>query len=225
MRENTRSPGAPPDPASVLFNAYHRRILELLLPRPMQSLHVRAIARATGIPVGSLHRELKLLAGAGLLRRTRIGNQVHYQVDPACPIHDSLSTLFEKLVPPRAHVAETPATYAAQPVRRPVSQSALERLDISSNALASLCRRHHVRKLSFFGSVTREDFRPDSDVDVLVEFSARHSATLTDLVELRDALSRLFGGRRVDVATPAVMSNPYRRQTIERDLQIAYAGG
>jgi len=58
----------PKSPAEVLFSAYHRRILALVLLRPEQSFHVRAIARLAGVPAGSLHRELKLLAESGLLR-------------------------------------------------------------------------------------------------------------------------------------------------------------
>ena len=71
--------------------------------------------------------------------------------------------------------------------------------------------------------MTREDFKPQSDVDVLVEFDPERVASLTDMVELRDRLSRLFGGRRVDIATRAIMKNPHRREAIQKDLQIAYA--
>jgi predicted nucleotidyltransferase len=216
---------------------YHRRILDLLLLRPAQSLHVREIARLTRIPTGSLHRELKLLADAGLLRSNRVGNQVHYQADSACVVFKELTATFRKLAMPRAYpnplgeilnVAEPAAAYAqsssaldAAPI--PGAPPALRRLNVPQSALAALCRRNHVQQLSFFGSITREDFKPESDVDVLAEFDPRHSATLTDLVSLGDQLSALFGGRKVDVATRAILNNPFRRNSIQKDLQIAYA--
>jgi hypothetical protein len=57
---------------------------------------VRQISRLSGVPAGSLHRELKLLAEAGLLTRTVSGNQVCYQADRACPIYDELASIFRK---------------------------------------------------------------------------------------------------------------------------------
>ncbi len=48
------------------------------------------------------------------------------------------------------------------------------RITVNQRQLADFCRRHHIRKLAFFGSVLRDDFRPDSDVDVLLEFEPEH---------------------------------------------------
>jgi predicted nucleotidyltransferase len=234
--ENVRRKLAHTDIASILFNAYHLRILDLLLLRPARGLHVREIARLTRIPTGSLHRELKLFTNAGLLRRTRVGNQVHYQADSTCSVFEELTAIFRRLAISPAHpsplgeisrVAEPVVEYAhvspAQgDTRRSGAPIALRRLDVAPEALAALCRRHHVQKLSFFGSITRDDFRPESDVDVLAEFDHRHSATLTDVVNLGEGLSALFGGRKVDVATRAILNNPYRRDSIQKDLQTAY---
>jgi len=68
----------------------------------------------------------------------------------------------------------------------------------SKDEIAAFCRRHRIRKLSLFGSVLREDFRPDSDVDVLVEFQTGHSIGWK-IVDLEEELSRLFGGHKVDI--------------------------
>jgi len=221
---------------SVLFNAYHQRVLGLLLRQPARDLHVREIARLTGIPVGSLHRELKLLAHAGLLRRTRVGNQVHYQANPACSILKELTAIFRKLLILPAHrglagevaqVAEPDAAYVQRSRRRDELPAgaplALSKLNVSTKALAAICRRHFVQQLSFFGSVTRDDFGPESDVDVLAEFQPERTISLENIVNLGDQLSVLFGGRKVDVATPAILTNPYRRASIQKDLQVAYA--
>jgi predicted transcriptional regulator len=85
-----------PQLVEILFGAYRRQILGLLLLRPDETFYVREIARLTGVPAGSLHRELKLLTDAGLLLRTAVGNQVRYQADQECPIYPELAGIFRK---------------------------------------------------------------------------------------------------------------------------------
>lgn len=77
-------------------------------------------------------------------------------------------------------------------------------------ALAEFCRRHHIRSLALFGSVLRADFRPDSDVDVLVEFETGHTPGLA-FFEMETELSNLLG-RKVDLNTPQFLSPRIRRQ-------------
>lgn len=93
-----RTPKAAPLPqlVEVLFGAYRRQIMALLLLRADESFYVREIARLTGVPAGSLHRELKLLAESGLLLRTTAGNQVRYQAARDCPIFEELAGIFRK---------------------------------------------------------------------------------------------------------------------------------
>jgi predicted nucleotidyltransferase len=83
-------------PVELLFGAYRRQVLALLLLRPDESFYVREIGRLTGVPAGPLHRELKALAEAGLLFRTTSGNQVRYQAARDCPIHQELAGIFRK---------------------------------------------------------------------------------------------------------------------------------
>lgn len=85
-----------PGLAETLFSDYRRRVLALLLLRPDENYHVREISRLTGVPAGSLHRELKLLADAGLLMRHAVGNQVRYQANRDCPIFSELAGIFRK---------------------------------------------------------------------------------------------------------------------------------
>lgn len=85
-----------PQLVEVLFGAYRRQILALLLLRPDETFYVREIARLTGVSAGSLHRELKLLTETGLLLRTTAGNQVRYQAARDCPIFDELAGIFRK---------------------------------------------------------------------------------------------------------------------------------
>ncbi|MBI1942610.1 MAG: hypothetical protein HYS35_03005 [Betaproteobacteria bacterium] len=82
--------------ANLLFGAYRHRVLSLLFLRPGDSFHVRMIARLTGVPAGSLHRELRLLADAGLLLAWRIGNQIHYSADENAPVFRELCAILEK---------------------------------------------------------------------------------------------------------------------------------
>ena len=71
----------------------------------------------------------------------------------------------------------------------------------SKKEIADFCQRNRIRKLSLFGSALREDFRPDSAVDVLVEFEAGHVPGFFRLVDLQEELSAIFG-RKVDLRTP-----------------------
>ena len=82
----------------LMFGAYRRRLLAQLLLRPDEKFHVRELGRMTGIPAGSIHRELKALSEAGLLLRAQLGNQVRYQANPDCPIYEELAAIFRKTV-------------------------------------------------------------------------------------------------------------------------------
>ncbi len=94
-------------------------------------------------------------------------------------------------------------------------------LTIDRDRLAELCRRYHVRKLALFGSALRDDFRPDSDVDVLVEFEPGRVPGLA-FFRLQDELSRLIG-RPVDLHTPAFLSRHFRDKVLReaRELYVS----
>jgi uncharacterized protein len=94
---------------------------------------------------------------------------------------------------------------------------------ISRSDLKKLARHHHIRRLVLFGSAARGELRPDSDIDLLVEFETGKAPSLGGLVEIQDAFAKLFGGRKVDVATPSILNNPYRRRAIEKDMEELYA--
>lgn len=87
-------------------------------------------------------------------------------------------------------------------------------IDIPKNTLAAFCRRNRIRTLAFFGSVLRDDFRPDSDVDVLVEFEPDAAVGFFELYEMEQELSRLLGGRSVDLHTPMNLSRYIRDQVL-----------
>ena len=88
------------------------------------------------------------------------------------------------------------------------------RVSAPKEAIEELCRRYHIRRMSFFGSVLRDDFGPDSDVDVLVEFEPGKVPGLFQIVDLEEEMSGLFAGRRVDVRTPAEISRYFRAEVL-----------
>jgi predicted nucleotidyltransferase len=87
-------------------------------------------------------------------------------------------------------------------------------------ALSALCRRYRIRRLSLFGSVLKGTSRPDSDIDLLVEFETGATPTLLDMATIQDALSDLLG-RNVDLRTPAELSRYFREQVL-REARVQY---
>ena len=93
-------------------------------------------------------------------------------------------------------------------------------IPIPRSQLASFCRANGIARLAIFGSALRPDFRPDSDVDVLVEFEADRIPGLLGIAGMELELSRMFG-RTVDLRTPEDLSR-YFRQTVLDEAQVQY---
>lgn len=91
---------------------------------------------------------------------------------------------------------------------------------IPLDEIADFCARHHIRKLSLFGSVLREDFRPDSDIDVLVEYEPEYVPGFIHVSAIRREISEIIG-REVDLRTPASLSDYFRAQ-VEADAIVIY---
>ena len=95
---------------------------------------------------------------------------------------------------------------------------------VPKDGLADFCRRNHIRKLALFGSVLRDDFGPDSDIDVLVEFEPGHRIGLIRLARIERELSVLLGGRKVDLRTPGDLSRYFRDEVLSTAV-VQYAEG
>lgn len=96
---------------------------------------------------------------------------------------------------------------------------------LPEEALRDFCRRWRIIELALFGSVLREDFRDDSDIDLLVRFAPDAGTTLFDMVRMEDELSAMFG-RKVDLVSLGgieVSRNPIRRQAILESAKVIYA--
>ena len=95
-------------------------------------------------------------------------------------------------------------------------------IELPLDEIHAFCRWHPIRKLALFGSVLRPDFRPDSDVDVLVEFDPAHVPGLS-FFAMQDELGGILG-RRVDLNTPRDISPRFREEVV-RGTEVVYGDG
>ena len=95
------------------------------------------------------------------------------------------------------------------------------KLHIDGEAVGDFCRRNHIRRMALFGSVLRDDFRPDSDVDVLVEFAPDARIGLIGFAGLEIELSAMLG-REVDLNTAEDLSRYYRDEVV-KSAEVVYA--
>jgi predicted nucleotidyltransferase len=149
------------DVGSLLFGSYRKGVLALLLLHPEQSLHVREIARTLDKPAGTLLRELKTLADAGVLVRKPVGNQVHFQANPACPVYEELRGILKKTV----GVA-----------------------DVLREALAPIAGR--IVAAFVYGSLATDEERAGSDVDVMIIGEVSFADVVDALAPLQEVLRR-----------------------------------
>lgn len=147
--------------ALLLFGAYRRDVLALLLLHPEVSLHVREIGRITGKAPGTLLRELNRLADAGVIVRKPVGNQVQFQANGACPIYEDLRNILKKT----AAVA-----------------------DVLREALEPLAEK--IQAAFVYGSVARGDERAGSDLDVMILGEAKFAEVVRALAGARETLRR-----------------------------------
>lgn len=98
----------------------------------------------------------------------------------------------------------------------------MPRLAIDQEQLAQFCQRHHIRKLSLFGSTLKGTARPDSDVDLLVEFDPDQTPGLLGIAGMEIELATMLSGRRVDLRTQLDLSR-YFRDEVARTAEVQYA--
>ena len=95
------------------------------------------------------------------------------------------------------------------------------KINIPTQKIAEFCQRNHIRKLSLFGSVLREDFNPESDVDILVEFKQGEGPGYIGLAHMQRELSLIIGRRTIDLRTPQELSR-YFREEVCSSAQVQY---
>ena len=98
------------------------------------------------------------------------------------------------------------------------------RIELDKAQISSFCQLNGIRSLAVYGSALRSDFRPDSDIDLLVEFDPEHTPGLFGLARMERELSTMLGGRKVDLRTPEDLSRYFRQRVLE-EAEVQYAGG
>jgi uncharacterized protein len=116
-------------------------------------------------------------------------------------------------------IVETAAEYIAP--GKPNISHLTQRIPLSKAKVAAFCKHWKISEFSLFGSVLRDDFRPDSDIDVLVSFHQDASWSLWNLIEMTEELEKMFG-RKVDLVEKEALRNPYRRNSILAGREIYY---
>lgn len=147
--------------SSLLFSAYRKRVLGLLLLHPNASYHVRELARLTNTTPGTLHKELTKLTIGGILQSKKVGNQVHYSANLSCPIYSELAGILRKT-------------------------SGM--VDVLSESLSSA--QDKINTAFVFGSIARGDEQSNSDVDVMIIGSLGFGDAVQLLHPTQDVLQR-----------------------------------
>ena len=97
-------------------------------------------------------------------------------------------------------------------------------VSVSKTALAAFCQKHGIKRFAIYGSALREDFSPDSDIDILVEFELDRVPGLFGIAGMELELSELFSGRKVDLRTPEDLSRYFRQDALDT-AEVQYAQG
>ena len=98
-----------------------------------------------------------------------------------------------------------------------------ERVKLTKKQIAEFCEKNHIRKFAFFGSILRDDFRPDSDIDVLVDFDHSVPIGLMEVAGMEIELSKMLG-RKADIRTPGDLSQ-YFREKVVAQAEVQYERG
>lgn len=97
------------------------------------------------------------------------------------------------------------------------------RIEPPMEQVTEFCRKHDIEEFSLFGSVLRDDFGPDSDVDVLIALRPGLTMTIEKYLQMRDELSEMFDGRPIDLVQKRLLKNPFRRHEILTTREVLYA--
>jgi uncharacterized protein len=92
---------------------------------------------------------------------------------------------------------------------------------IPKEKIRDFCIRNHINRLSFFGSIQRKDFTPESDIDILVEFEESFTPGFFRLLDMEEELSSMLNGRKVDLRTPEDLSR-YFREDVKNESEVCY---
>jgi predicted nucleotidyltransferase/DNA-binding MarR family transcriptional regulator len=184
---------------TLLGSKLRAKVLGWLFSHPDERYFVRQLTALVKEDSTNVSRELARLEKTGILVSTTEGRQKYYQANRK-------SAVFKELKGLMTQSAEAMITSTNK-----VSQY----IEMLKPQLRAFCRRNNIQKLSLFGSVLREDFNPDSDIDVLVEFEPGKAPGLLKLAGMEEDLSALMGGRKIDLRTPQDLSQYFRDRVLK----------
>jgi len=195
-----------PEPflARFLLGRTRSAVLSYLYRDPARSYYLRQVIKESGGSPGAVQREIRLLVSAGLVVRSMKGNQPFYCANRQCLVYEEIRDFLRKTM------------FCRQTASR-VTRNIL----VPEDKIADLCRRHYITRLSFFGSVLRDDFDGESDIDVLVEFAPGHVPGWA-FFGIEEELSQMLG-RKVELSTPGDLSK-HIRDDVVREAEIHYGG-
>jgi predicted nucleotidyltransferase len=186
---------------TLLWSKLRAKLLGWLFTHPDKRYFVRQITALVGEDSTNVSRELARLEKIGILISTIDGRQKYYQANAQSPVFAEIKSLVSKIYDQ-------------------IGSPRVKNISVPKNTIARFCRRHHIHRLSLFGSVLRNDFGPDSDIDVLVEFEPGHVPGF-GIVDMESELSRVLG-RKVDLRTPAELSRYFREQVV-KEAEVKYS--
>ncbi len=187
---------------NILGSKLRAKALSWLFTHRNENYYVRQLTALLDVDSTNLSRELARLANAGILVMNRKGRQKYYQANPVSPLFAPLTALI---------VASNDTE---------VNESnSMNGISLPQKKLKEFCKTNDIRKLSLFGSVLRDDFTPESDIDVLAEFEPGKAPGYLGLAGMEEELSTILGRCKVDLRTPEDLSRYFRKRVL-REAQI-----
>jgi uncharacterized protein len=194
---------------TLIGSKLRAKLLGWLFSHPEERFYGRQLTAILNEDSTNVSRELSRLEIGGILVSTVEGKRKYYLVNRESPAFSELTELFNNLTAENISVDKL-ETNNAETIR--------ERLLMSKNQVSEICRLNHIKRLSLFGSVLRDDFRPDSDIDILAEFEPGRMPGFLKLSEIENDLSSILG-RKVDLRTPEDLSR-YFRDRVMKEAEV-----
>ncbi len=188
---------------TILGSKLRAKVLAWLFTHADNRYYVRQLTALLGEDSTNVSRELARLEKTGILVSTTEGKQKYYQANRESPVFKEIKELMMRMT------STTPVTPSS------LTGRLNQRLKVNRRKLTEFCRRNNIRRLSLFGSVLRENFKPERDIDVLVEFQAGKAPGFLKLAGMEEELAALLGGRKVDLRTPQDLSRHFRDRVLK----------
>jgi predicted nucleotidyltransferase len=181
------------------------KLLGWLFSYPGERFYGRQLTTILNDDSTNVSRELARLEMSGILVSTVEGKRKYYSINRGSPAFSELKELFTNLTAENMFAEEHAVSNAGK---------IQERLLMFKSKVSEICRLNHIKRLSLYGSVLRDNFRPDSDIDILAEFEPGRTPGFLKLFEIETHLSSILG-RKVDLRTPEDLSLYFRDKVLK----------